>query len=661
MFKKRLFIFIILCFMWTGCGTGKPDATEDSHALAQETVLPAKEPETGPSSETEKAVDGRLDSYKESPYSSEWTSDDLYHWHEASDGSGHVKDKGGHVFVIGTLEPSGQAYGDFCVCRYCGKIITPGASKDNVRAPSFTAAPESPVFAKPGQALTLSCHAGRDTGTVLYQWYESSDASLQGGHAIRGATGPDLTFPDGAEKGIRYYYCLAVSIEEKNGKILMSKKARSRAAAVTCTGIPMVTVETSDGKAPTASKEKHKGRLRIYYPDGTVYDSNEWLSDGDFEIHVHGNATVLFPKHPYKLKLPKKADLIDPSSGKDKDKEWVLLANYSDKTLLRNQTGFYVSSLFNGILGNERLYVPNARFVDVVLNGEYLGVYTLADQVKEGKARGAVNEKESDPGGIGFVAEYEYNYYRQEPKWFLSERQQYPYTFKYPKTDDENFDEHMAYFRDYIEEFEEVLYEDESDAWTEYIDVESFARWFLTHNITASFDTNLFFTKKTSDNTSKLVMGPVWDFEWSFGIGWYDGARPRDPAYRCTDYWYFEELLTRPEFVLELSRQWEELNRTYLDLAGVITGQMDAFADEISVAQQLNFRKWKILDKKISAGAMPMGSYEAELEVDRAFVQNRLEWVDGMIRDLKKEAERTLMKAQGKPWHIVLPYKLQYE
>ena len=58
---------------------------------------------------------------------------------------------------------------------------------------------------------------------------------------------------------------------------------------------------------------------------------------------------------------------------------------------------------------------------------------------------------------------------------------------------------------------------------------------------------------------------------------------------------------------------------------------------------------------------MPMGTYEAELEVDKAFVRNRLVWVDGMIRELKRKAERALLKAAGSPWHIVLPDELQFE
>ena len=339
------------------------------------------------------------------------------------------------------------------------------------------------------------------------------------------------------------------------------------------------------------------------------------------------------------LKLPKtkEANLLDTDSSENKDRNWVLLAGYCDKTLLRNKIGFFTASLFNGIEGNENLYIPHSEFVDVVLNGEYLGNYCLTDSVKEGSERLAVNEEATDDGGIGFVAEYDPGYYASEPKYFKSAKKQYPYTFKFPKTDDTDFDSYMEYFEENINKFESALYDSDSeDDWQKYIDVESFARWFLAHNIIANLDTNYFFSKKTSDDSSKLVMGPVWDFEWSIGIGWYYKSRPRPADYWCVNGWYFAELLKKAEFVEEVKSQWEKLT-SYLDLAGTIDGKMDEYAESIAISQKINFIRWDILGEQISVGGIPLGSYEAELEYDKQFIVNRIPWLDSAINELSAD------------------------
>ena len=129
-------------------------------------------------------------------------------------------------------------------------------------------------------------------------------------------------------------------------------------------------------------------------------------------------------------------------------------------------------------------------------------------------------------------------------------------------------------------------------------------------------------------------MAPVWDFEWSIGIGWYYGDRPRDPGYWCVNGWYFSELLKKEAFVSEVKRQWNLLRATYPDLAGTINAQMDAYAAEIQVSQQLNFLRWDILEKQVSVGGVPLGSYEAELECDKRFMTSRIDWLATVIPDL---------------------------
>lgn len=477
------------------------------------------------------------------------------------------------------------------------------------------------------QSATLSCKAESECQPVSYQWYKCSDTTGNNAAKIQDATSEIFQTPVFTQPEIRYYYCLVKdSVEEKKSDI----------TAVAYTGLPIVKIETVDGGNPSAAKEKHNGRMYLIKNGEIIYDSGE---NNEFSIKVRGNATAHYPKRPYKLKLPKKANLLSDnplSASANKDKNWVLLAGYCDKTLLRSKTGFFVSSLFNEISGNEELYVPNSEFVDVILNGDYLGNYCLTDSVKEGTDRLAINEKMSNSGGIGMVAECDRNY-AGEPKWIISDVKKYPYTFKYPDAEDNDITVYsaIATFGDYVNRFEHAFYdENTSDDWRNYIDIESFARWFLAHNILANIDTNYFISKKTSDDSSKLVMGPVWDFEWSIGIGWYEGERPRPADYWCVNGWYFEKLLEEQDFIDELKSQWANLKQENPNLAAVINSKMDEFAENISISQQMNFMRWSILNQRVSVGGIPLGSYESELACDKQFMVNRIEWLDSVINAL---------------------------
>ena len=149
--------------------------------------------------------------------------------------------------------------------------------------------------------------------------------------------------------------------------------------------LPVFYITTDDGKMPTASKEGHEGRLSVQGNDLYKNDYDGKLA----EVKVRGNSTKGYPKKPYKLKLDKKADIFGLSGGTGaKNKHWVLLANYLDESSLRNVTGYGVSAA----LGMEN--VIHSTWVDVVFNGEYLGLYQLAEHIRVGEDRVSVYDWE---------------------------------------------------------------------------------------------------------------------------------------------------------------------------------------------------------------------------------------------------------------------------
>lgn len=473
------------------------------------------------------------------------------------------------------------------------------------------------------QAAKLIYKIEEDNKEISFQWYKSLDGSKENALPLEGANYFEYETSFFTNKGIQYYYCIAISDEMEFSSDIIT---------VGYTGLPIVNIDLEDHKVPTTDKKKRYGRLSLIKDGNKVYDSGE---KNNFSIKVRGNGTATLPKLSYKLKLPEEENLLDIKDQSQKDKDWVLLANYCDKTLLRTKIGFYTQKMFNSIPANAQLFVPQSEFVDVILNEEYIGNYLLTESVKEGKNRCNINTSQNDIDGIGFVAEYDYNYYANEDFYFKSDIKAFPYTFKYPDTDDSNFMESAEYFQEFINEFEYALYNN-SDDWLNYIDLESFARFFIVHNMLANIDTNYFITKKSSNNNSKLVMEPCWDFDWSLGIGWYSGERPRPENYWCIidqeiHEWYFSELLKHVEFINEIKYQWRLLKAEYSYVYEDIRNNISNWSENISISQILNFKRWDIMNEHFPIGGVPMGSYEKELECDLTFLEKRIAWFDKEI------------------------------
>jgi hypothetical protein len=366
------------------------------------------------------------------------------------------------------------------------------------------------------------------------------------------------------------------------------------------TGLPVVYIDTRNA-APVVSKEEYiNGKI-------VIKQNNVVIHENTMRIHGRGNATWSYPKKPYRIKLDTAANLL----GMRSDRDWVLLANYCDKTLMRTSIAFHLSQLM------QFPWTPKAKFVEVVLNGEYIGNYQLAEHVKKSSTR--INIPNT-----GYFFQWD-NYYYNEPKYFTT---QYGYSFQYPQPEDLT-DYQWEYLRSFMHEFETVLYSDNyndpNTGYHRYIDIDSFVKWFLFQNIMANQDTNPFLTKN-DNGASKVFMGPcVWDFEWSLGIGWYGGVRPRPANYYVYTDWYYSQLRKDLEFNSRLKSLWNEnkiqVRQSILDFISITRV-------EIMSSQELNFRRWNILNTQVSVGGIPLGSFEAEVDCDIQFFNNHMDWLE---------------------------------
>lgn len=335
--------------------------------------------------------------------------------------------------------------------------------------------------------------------------------------------------------------------------------------------LPVMQINTVDSVMPTCDYVDHPpgcighsttnatkvpGRMVITMLADTLYDSGEYL-DGEsgMTIKITGNTSALKDQKPYKIKLQKKADLLMRGDPACMDREWRLLRD--DRTF-NTIVGFKV----NELMGLQ--WTPRWQYCNVVINGEYQGLYLLIETVK--RNRGC----RLDVDKSGFIVERD-AYWWNEDRYFNTPffDQRFAWTFKYPDGD-EVTEEQQGYIQDYITRAEQSI---KQSTYVRYIDVESFASWLLAHDILGTWDSggsNLYVTKRDSTDGSRLEMGCLWDFDSSREMGVNTFSR-----YHMMRDFYFVDLLENKDatFRRAYRGKWDEVKATLLsDIDGFVNG-----------------------------------------------------------------------------------------
>ena len=380
------------------------------------------------------------------------------------------------------------------------------------------------------------------------------------------------------------------------------------------TGLPVCYITTRDSVEIKSRAKYVEATLCIVQNGRTLFE------DTLLRIKGRGQAswTSKFPKRPYKLKLSSKHELL----GMSANKHFVLLANYTDKSLMRTAIGFKVGELL------EREWTPQSRFVELVLNGEHLGNYQLTESVRAGKHRIIVSSS-------GLILEYLYpERVVEEPFYFITKSFHLGYGFKYPD-EDVMTEERVEYAADLMDRFERQLTDSNSvTGFTDFIDLESWAKWYYHLNILMQREYNIYYVKYDNTDNSKICLGPLWDFEWSLGVGYDDGKeRPSKDHYLVTEK-YFRKLVESPLFMAEVAKIHRQYGKRVRE--GVLR-YYDKLSDYLRKSQELNFKRWPILDERISVGGYPLGSWEKEVACDRQFFIDHYDYLDNLLVPLCRE------------------------
>ena len=384
------------------------------------------------------------------------------------------------------------------------------------------------------------------------------------------------------------------------------------------TNIPVVTIHTKDNQIPFDKETDIEGYVSIISQDG------KYILSDTITIRERGNASRQFPKKPYRIKFEHKQSVLGSPA---KAKKWTLINNYGDKTLLRNPLAYEISKRLN------MPFTPFCTPVNVLLNGEYKGCYQLSDQIEVDKNR--VNIKEMEPTDNsgealtgGYFIEVD-GYADTEISYFYSQRGT-PVTIKSPD-EEEITPEQKNYIASHFSLMENNP--------AQYLDYNTFLRHFIVGELSGNTDTywSTYMYKHRGNDT--LFVGPVWDFDIAF-----DNDYRTYPINNKNDYVYrsggsvvgymrtlTDKVINSSQGADQLLITWIQARWTGID-AGSLCAYIDQQAQNLQQSQRLNFLRWPILSTNVHMNPTSRGSYQAEVDYLKKYIENRIVWMDRKLK-----------------------------
>ena len=431
------------------------------------------------------------------------------------------------------------------------------------------------------------------------------------------------------------------------------------------------TVYISTKRNTIVNEPKVQSIMQIQLGDTIVFRSN-------IGIEYRGSTSFrLFDQKSYGFELRDALDNDTDSAIMDfpKQSDFILYAPANDKALIRNTLIYDLSNQIG-------MYATRTKYVQLNINGEYLGLYVLMEKMKRDKERVNItkmsatdNDGSLVTGGyilkvdksagdntiVGWEADAIYtealsfrsgydpngNKIAYTPYGSKKGAETY-YMYEYPKYDAITAGQ-KKYLQTYINEFENTLlsqnFDNTTTGYSKYIDVNSFIDFLILNEFAYNPDAYRLSTYMNKDRSGKLKMGPIWDFNLGFGnddrTAFVNGATWmfNFNNYYPTDAWlinfWWKKLLSDPNFTSKLKARWTELRTSKLSLNNINTTIDNHLA--ILTANNIiskHFERWKILGVKLPYNNFVGKTHQEELDYLRSWISKRLIWMDSEIGKL---------------------------
>jgi len=419
------------------------------------------------------------------------------------------------------------------------------------------------------------------------------------------------------------------------------------------TNLPIVVINTLSG-ADIPNEPKIMADMKIIH-NGNDRTNNENdignIYSGKIGIEIRGRYSASLPQKPFGFETRDESgnNLNIPILGMPEENDWILTANYNDKTFLRN---FLAFELFRK-MGH---YAPRTFYCEVVLNDEYQGIYLIGEKIKRDKNRVDIAKLNPDEnsgddltGGYIFLNDY----YNTSNSWLSNysplNRPGTDVYFVYYDPEPEKLSAtQKSYLKDFVNSFENILYSPgfkyRNTGYRAYLDINSFVDYFILGELSRNVDAykkSRFYFKDKDSKGGLIHSGPPWDYDWAWkditencihfnqtdGSGW---------AYRVNDCnnwpvppsWEIR-LIQDDAFANQIHDRYYLLRKTILSET-YLDHIIDSVALLLDEPEKRHYNKWDILG--INVGTPEYGeqpeTYGGEIEKFKNWIYRRLAWLD---------------------------------
>lgn len=376
--------------------------------------------------------------------------------------------------------------------------------------------------------------------------------------------------------------------------------------------MPQVHINTPDGSNSWATTYNRNDKLNgnIEYVDAAVSvtecEDEYELTGMEAQVKVRGNYTLEYDKKPIRIKFKSKQSMLGLHDG-EKYKNWVLLADWKDLSMMNNTVAFYLG---NTILGSDGYYCTDFRNVEVYLNGEYWGVYLLVEQQEAKDGRGGVPEVEKNYTGndTGYFFEYD-GYYADEknipdgdPTFTLNHQGLPASSNGYTVKSDIYADSQLTFLQSYMNNVMYIAHQatkgnfykmdanyrvvsagagaSAKEVIGSVIDLQSLVDTYILNEIAKDFDIDWssFYLSldMTADGSKKVTFEAPWDFDSSFGLVFGDNCPDTTGLYAATNANPWFQLVVGQDWFWEMVyEKWAEMKEF-----GVFEGALELIRQE---------------------------------------------------------------------------------
>lgn len=382
--------------------------------------------------------------------------------------------------------------------------------------------------------------------------------------------------------------------------------------------IPVVNVDTQ-GVSIDSKEDYVVGTVSV-----SAVDEGPDLSVTEMKIKGRGNSTWwlggIWGKKPYQIKFDDKTEILNMPQ----DKKWVLLAEISDISLIRNKLARDLANL------SRFDYVPQAKYTELRINDEYAGVYLIGQKVEESSNRVNIGDEgylvEIDTDADGRIADDDV-YFR--PNVWSARYQQGVFNIKEPNVEYNSTEFNLI--KDHINRFEAALFgqefKDPDMGYRSFIDLPSFIDWFFVNEIAKNQDaksySSIYFNYIPGE---KIKMGPVWDFDLAFGNVNYSSAENPEGFWVKENLWY-SRMFEDPYFRALVRERFDHYNDNLSELLSKIEG----YESYLAIAQQKNFALYPgLLNPAEDVWPVPVrfDNHSDYVEYLKSWLQSRMSWLE---------------------------------